>query len=376
VIRPKLPLRRPLAILGAAVLGLGAALTLAAPASAHHSEVKVQGVCNTATGEWDVTWTVESVAPPGVAKFKFLKAEAQSFVGATASPLTIPGLEVTAGANYPYPVNQKLEFTQSLPAETTAVSLRVKAQWDNRYKEPRWAAARTEFVGTCEKKEEEPPKTPNPTATVGAECDGTIVVKLRNGEDATAPAEFTVTTDKGFEKQVTIAAGKEETVTVPADKAGKVTVTEKGQEKPLYDDVPPAAEDCVEPGEPALSYAFTCDEFIWEVDNPEDGKTVTVTFTPNKGEAKTVTVEPGTVETVKFPAEKGLTITPSAEGQQGEPLAWEKPEDCASGGGGGGDELPLTGAAAGGIAAGAAVLLAIGVTLFIVARRRRVTFTA
>lgn len=376
MIRPKLPFRRPLAIIGAGLLGLTAALAFAAPASAHHSEVKVAGECNTTTGEWDVTWTIKSVAPGDVKKFKLTLVEAKKFVGDAESELTIPGVAVTEGNEYPHPVNQKLEFKQSLPAEVTGVSLKVKAQWDNNYKEREAAGASVTFTGTCEKEVEEPPATAKPTATVGSDCDGSVVVKLKNGADATAPAKFTVSGDEGFEEKVTVPAGEEKSVKVPAANAGNIKVFEESQKEALYNDAPPAAEDCVEPGEPALSYASTCDEFTWEVDNPADGKTITVTFTPSKGEAKTVTVEPGKVETVKFPAEEGLTVTPSADGKQGEPIAWEKAEDCESGGGGGEGELPLTGAAAGGIAAGAALLLAIGVVLFIMARRRRVTFTA
>ncbi|MGI5213631.1 cell wall anchor protein [Plantactinospora sp. CA-290183] len=377
MIRTKLPLRRPLAIVGATFLGLTAALVVAAPASAHHSEVKVKGECNTTTGEWDVTWTIRSVAPGGVSKFRFTEAQAQKLVGETRSELSIPGISTTERGDYPYEVNKNIEFKQSLPAETTGVSLAVKAEWDNKHNERDTVRAQVTFTGTCAKDEEEPPPaTSKPTATVGAECDGTVVVRLSNAEDATAPAKFTVAGSGDFEQKVTVPAGEEKSVTVPAANASKVTVTEEGLKEPLFDKAPAAAEDCVEPGEPSLSYAFTCDELVWEVDNPEDGKSITVTFTPNKGEAKTVTVEPGKVETVKFPAEEGLTVTPSSEGVQGKPLAWEKPENCESGGGGGEGELPLTGAAAGGIAAGAALLLVAGIVLYVVARRRRVTFTA
>ena len=39
MIRSKLSLRRPLAVLGAAALGLGAATMVASPASAHHPTI-------------------------------------------------------------------------------------------------------------------------------------------------------------------------------------------------------------------------------------------------------------------------------------------------------------------------------------------------
>ena len=55
-------------------------------------------------------------------------------------------------------------------------------------------------------------------------------------------------------------------------------------------------------------------------------------------------------------------------------IEYEQPEDCDNSGGGGG--LPLTGAAAGSIAGGAGAMLAIGAVLFLMARRRKVKFTA
>nr|MDT0661530.1 cell wall anchor protein [Micromonospora sp. DSM 115978] len=129
-----------------------------------------------------------------------------------------------------------------------------------------------------------------------------------------------------------------------------------------------------EPSAPELSVELTCDEMIFEFVNPQDGEEFTITLTPNTGEPQTVTVAPGTTETVTFPASEGLEVVPSIEDEEGEPIAWEQPEDCDTGGDGGG--LPVTGAAAGGIAGGAALLLAIGGGLFFLARRRRVTFTA
>ncbi|GAB3157926.1 hypothetical protein GCM10027290_60080 [Micromonospora sonneratiae] len=58
MIRPKLSLRRPLAILGAAVVGLAAAVAVAAPASAHHTVIKGTTVCEPTTGKKIITWTV------------------------------------------------------------------------------------------------------------------------------------------------------------------------------------------------------------------------------------------------------------------------------------------------------------------------------
>jgi LPXTG-motif cell wall-anchored protein len=376
----RLNLRRVVAVAAGALLGLAGVATVAAPASAHHSEVKVTAECDTAAGEWITTWTVRAVAPSDVQKFKLIEVNAQSKKGDTTESFTIEGIQATQDDSYPYAVAEPLVGTARLAGDVTEASLSVRAEWDNKFKEKEPKGASIKFSETCDKVVTPPPSTANPKATVTADCSGDVTVKLENGKEATKEAEFTVTGTDGFKKEATVEPGKDKSITVPAANAGKITITEAGQEKPLFDGKPAEAKDCVKPGEPSGSYLSTCDELIFEVSNPADGETVTITFTPNKGEAKTLTVEPGKTGTVSFPAQEGLKVTPSAEGMdETEPIAWEKPEDCDTPGqGGGGDEpeLPLTGAATGGIIAGAAVLLAAGVALFVVARRRKIRFTA
>ncbi|MET0425965.1 MAG: LPXTG cell wall anchor domain-containing protein, partial [Actinoplanes sp.] len=82
-----------------------------------------------------------------------------------------------------------------------------------------------------------------------------------------------------------------------------------------------------------------------------------------------------------IPATDGMTVTATPEGYEGEDatITYHQPEDCDTAGAGGGEDeptLPLTGAAAGSIAVGAVVLLGAGIALFVVARRRKVKFTA
>ncbi len=87
---------------------------------------------------------------------------------------------------------------------------------------------------------------------------------------------------------------------------------------------------------------------------------------------KTLTVAPGESKSVTFPASEGLTVNRSAEGYEGaEPVTWTQPKGCGGGGGG----LPVTGAAAAGIAGTAVVLVGVGAGLYLMARRRRLTFT-
>ncbi|HEY0700492.1 MAG TPA: cell wall anchor protein, partial [Micromonospora sp.] len=346
--------------------------------SAHHSEVKVKADCDTATGEWVATWTVNNYAPEDVKHYKFTEVVAKTFVGDQATAASVPGIAVTEGDTYPHDTNTPIVAEQRLPNSTTKASLQVKAKWENGFVEEKWRKATIEFSGTCEKVETPPPATAKPTASVTSDCDGDVAVRLANAEDATMRARFIVTGADGFEERKALKPGEETVVTVPAKNAAKIKVVEIAQDEPLFDGTPEPARDCVEPGEPAGSYRSTCDELVFEVANPEDGRTVEVTFTPNKGEAKKLTVAPGETKSVSFKAFAGLTVTPSAEGMdETGPIAWEKPADCQAGGGGGGEPgLPVTGTAAASIAVGAVVLLAVGVTLFLVARRRRVNFIA
>lgn len=129
------------------------------------------------------------------------------------------------------------------------------------------------------------------------------------------------------------------------------------------------------PGEPDVDIVFTCEEVQFTFVNPEDGVEIELIFTPSTGEKVTVKFPVGETKTVKFPAKKGFVLTISAEDWDGESveIPWEEPDGCDTGEGGG---LPVTGTAVGGIAGGASVLLAIGAGLFVMARRRRIRFTA
>ena len=130
--------------------------------------------------------------------------------------------------------------------------------------------------------------------------------------------------------------------------------------------------------EPEFVYDQTCDTLTVGVDNPATGVPETVTFTPSVGEPKTVTAAPGEVKTVDFPASEGLTVeaVPQSAPDEAATITYQAPADCDDSGSGSGGGLPVTGAAIGGIAGGAALLLAVGVALFVMARRRKVKFTA
>jgi LPXTG-motif cell wall-anchored protein len=120
-----------------------------------------------------------------------------------------------------------------------------------------------------------------------------------------------------------------------------------------------------------------CTTLTIGLDNPANGVDITLHFKTSKGEKRTTLISKGQKKTEKFSATPGFTITVSADGIDNggsETIAYKKPAGCSGNGSGGG--LPVTGAAAGTIAGGAALLLIVGGVLFVMARRRKVKFTA
>lgn len=310
MIRPKLSLRRSAAIIGAAFLGLGAAVAFAAPASAHHPEIygnycKVKGSNN-----YEFKWTVGNS--------ENIKAEVTKVEPGAVGDIKV-GAEMNPKGGAPLTGTE----TRSAASEgQLKKSLLVEAKWrrpNQIIKEYRKVEARDK--GVCSTPPTTPPTTPPVTPT----------------PEPTPSA------------------------TPTPEPTPSATPTPE-----------PTPSVTPEPVEPVGTYESTCDKLIITLENTTDEE-ISVVLTPNEGDAKTLTVAPGKTGSVEFPAKAGLTVTPSGEGLEGDPIEYEQPENC---GGGGGGELPLTGAAAGGIAAGAVLLLGAGVVLYIVARRRRVTFTA
>lgn len=135
--------------------------------------------------------------------------------------------------------------------------------------------------------------------------------------------------------------------------------------------------DCAPPGG---TFEFDCETLTITVTNPTKEE-LTLTLVPSVGDAQEVTVAGGESATAEFPSSEGLTVEIQLDGEPvelDEPIQITSEEwaalECDDDGEGGG--LPETGASTGLIAGGALALLALGGGLFLVAQRRRVTFTA
>ncbi|MER5454054.1 cell wall anchor protein [Micromonospora sp. NPDC002389] len=500
MIRPKLSLRRPLAVLAAALIGMTGAAAVATPAAAHHTTITATAVCDQLSGERVITWKVVNSERRTAATIKKVTAEPSTKV-----QVLVPGAEAVDLQGVAIPRGGFVEAVQRVPGDTATAKLIVEGRWDNRrektnegsinlaadaacapapkcvdasdakyshtfdgpkgtatvklegdlplcgdakqyftlvsYFAPRpqfatpqyvYGTPASDFLGGTQteialnvgvpdchtqvdliwggvdevidplvengkrygdKKLGEKGAPGNrssgpqgwynggskncttPASTFASSCDGTVAVSLSNdGSLSRYAVEFEVRGENGWSKKVTVEPGKADNETVvPAENAGKIEVLVDGKviEGGTYTWQRP--EDCPLP---TVTTDADCETFALTASNPEGGVPVKVEFTYGD-KTETRTVAPGTSEKVTFKAgdeETALVVLPELDLELEVVYA---PEDC--GGGGGGEEppgLPVTGAAAGGIAAGAIALLAVGAVLFVMARRRRIHFTA
>ncbi|MEW2374599.1 cell wall anchor protein [Micromonospora sp. NPDC047812] len=415
MIRPPLSPRRPLAVAAAALAGLVTALAVSSPAIATNPSPSASASATASTplptrsstpqeptcvSAADARYTHTFDGAKGEASITLTngplcEGEKQDFAlvsyVAPSARFAVPQylFDKSVKAFAPVPDGEigtvaKLEFKVAVPTCFTQVDFVFGSEvidplveggkrYDNRkVGSPAGIGARSEGPaawynggeGTC---------VAEPAVEATYDCTGSATLTLVNRGNVAAV--FAVTGSGELAEKVTVAAGKFEKLELTEAQAKEITVAAEGMQ--TWQGGWEQPEDCQQPevGKPTISHATTCEELILKVANPEDGISLTSTFTPSTGEPKTVTFAPGTTKTVTFPAAEGLSVVFTGDLESAKPIAWTAPKGgCDEGGEGGG--LPVTGAAAGGIAAGAVALLALGAVLFVVARRRRVRFTA
>ncbi|MBY8870893.1 hypothetical protein K7640_03430 [Micromonospora sp. PLK6-60] len=359
MIRPKLSLRRPLAALGATLVGVAAATAFAAPASAHHSII-TGTACKLESGDLAVTWTV--------------KNSERDLVGKITDVWTPSATEITGiapGVELPKAGDGVVTGQQVVKAGKKA-ELKISAEWfrgDKRVTNTAAGSART--TGKCAPAPTPEPTTPEPT-------DSPEPTETPAPTESPEPTETPAPTEEPTSPAPSESPSEEPTSPAPTDEPTSPAPTSPVPTPQPTEPGGPLVPD--EPNAPVFEVIFACDALAVTADNPADGVTATIVFTTDKGVTKELKLIPGEKTEVVFEAYEGLTITPSFPGEQPDPadaLEWEKPAECAPGAGGGEGGLPLTGAPAGMIAGGAAVLLAVGAGLFMMARRRRnIRFTA
>ncbi|HEX8344463.1 MAG TPA: cell wall anchor protein [Actinoplanes sp.] len=141
MIRSKTSLRRALATTAAAVLGLGGAVAISAPASAHATTIDASYECDRTTGNWLVDWTLENdfKSDATVEKLKASTATVQN---------------ITDGAVIPQRGGKedgKLTGRQIVPGTEKSASLSFTSLWPADKYTDEGNAKTVSFEGTCVK---------------------------------------------------------------------------------------------------------------------------------------------------------------------------------------------------------------------------------
>jgi hypothetical protein len=343
-------LRRLSIVAAATTLGSAAVIALSAtPAWAHHTTLNGDPVCDTATGNWVITWTVYNSERDKTAELK----------EASWTPVGSSMTNIAVGAILPKKNQGVLTGVQTVPGNTVSASLKIRAKWTNGFKENAHEKTVT-FRGTCEEDK------PKPHVAFSSACDGSVLVTLSNDADAKKSATFTVTGEGGFTQTKTVAAGTQVDVTVPASASGAISVTVPGAQNATYAWVEP--DNCAPV---AVSSQSNCTELIVHVENPAGNRSKTFVITSGSF-TEEFTLAGGESKQFTLPGGAGVTATVKLKGKDdGTPVTWENPGTCAPPTTTTTPPLPVTGASLSTLIGVGGSLVLVGVALLFVLRYRR-----
>lgn len=352
--------RRLLAGAAGLVIGAAGALAMAAPASAHVPKVSGSAECDTTTGEWVIQWSVNSFSEDG-----------EGFAGTITNVTVVPpapALTISlTDARVPAQTEGSLQEEVRVPGDTPQASLRVTVDFG-------------EPDGNDE--------TTSPTEVIdlsGQECtaDG-------GGGGGDEPPDDQLPPELAADFFPVINCDFIVFFVNNRDEADGLSVAFTPNQDAVHGHAPdflPFLDEFLD-SEPGTVVEIPDDAgLVTDGDNvgPIDAGETTAAFGP---------FAPGDAHAHGFEAAPGLVITVDlmvgdepVEFEGGNEFAFDEligDLDCDEDGGEGdgdgegdgeGGELPVTGSSTGLFVAGAAALLALGGGLYLVARRRRVTFT-
>ncbi|MGC4895666.1 cell wall anchor protein [Micromonospora sp. DT31] len=320
----RLHLRRAAVLTAGTLIGLAGAAAVTGPAAAHHPEPS-GSYCAAKDGTVTVTWSVISSETDIAGRI----TKVESTVPGPISGGLAVDAELKPAGQGPLTGTQTHTFSGPIPK----LKLTVGAHWERGSKSHDGERTVVARRGTNCGAQQTPSPTPTPRVPTPPPATPTTT------PEPTQPPEPTPTPS----------------TSVPPS-APPVTPT-------------PSAE----PAEPIFKLDQDCDSMTFTVENPAKGVPFTATMTTEKGVSKKLASEPGKTASVEFDAYQGLKVTVKYDVvDESETVPYTQPEDCSGQGGG----LPVTGPTAGAIAGGAILLLGAGAVLFVVARRRRISFTA
>lgn len=354
---PSVLAKRSAAVVGAAAVGILVALAAGAPAVACHPIITGTPECADG-GKVKITWTI---------------VNSESHRPATVVRTTPAVTGINVGAELPGSA-KKGKLTGTTLVDYVAggsATLKVKLKWakQNHHTPQRERTGTVSFARlSCESPAPQPDNR-KPTVTFTPNCDGTLKVVIRNPFDTPLNTD---TTAGAWTKPVTVAAGSDAPAfVVPAENAGDVTV--RVGEKAIGSSKGAAAQGCAVPDVTANA---SCDGQSVVIKNPADGREINALVTVGTTETK-VKVAPGASEIVKVGTLDALTATVKIVGGDESEISFDKLANCVQPAlANAGPTLPVTGANVAVIAGGSAALIGLGGTLFWLARRRKIHFTA
>jgi hypothetical protein len=222
--------RRILAVAASVSIGIVGALSLASPASAHHTNISGTTECaDPVTGEWVVTWTVTSWATSYGQATKYKITSLQT----TPDDTNVAGIPLNTYRD----MDQAFVGEQVLPAEADFAQIEVSAKWNNNNTKTN-TSPKVHRPEPCE--EEQPsPVTVSDEAT----CDELLVTVDNTAGDKTIAA--LITTSAGQEEKADVEAGGSWTVSFTPDDGFTYEVAIDGQ--PFGQGGWTEPEDCDEP---------------------------------------------------------------------------------------------------------------------------------
>lgn len=220
-------------VAGAAGLALGVAgtLALASPASAHHPTVDGNAVCDEATGEWVITWTV---------------ANSEHDLTGTLSAVTVtPEATLTTivvGATLPVSGDGPLQEEQRVPGDTTAASLTVEGTWiRDGNKIVKSADKSLELGGECAPGEE--PPEDEELGEFSFDCE-TLKITFTNPTEEELTVAFVPSTGDAVE--LAVAPGETGEAEFTASEGLSVAVQINGEDVELEEPIEITSEEWAE----------------------------------------------------------------------------------------------------------------------------------
>jgi len=414
-------MRRGIAVVAGATLGLIAVGLFAAPASAHDAAISGKANCDTSTGQYIVRWTVTN---------DFRDNATRGRVNALPEGTSVD-------LDREIPGYSTIEGIQRVPGNATDAGLQIDmVRWDDGYEQRGGLEQRIRLPGNCSTPKPpnylKPPTNPDCVAAEDAKFShefngaaGTATVSLdgkkplcKGGDQGFALISYTASKASGaqlkkFDSAVGTISPQKSSIDFKVDLPpcylkvylvwdrdiiDPITATEKYGDRILGSIGKPGSESKGKPGlfeggtsecgsKPSVTFENTCKNVTITLVN--DG-TLPAQFNgftkvddgPYQSVPKPFTVDPGKKATFAVePVTPGLSVKVTS-GSFTQEHTWAAPEACATpsasedegepspnpGSGGG---LPVTGAGLGGLIAAALVVTGLGVAMVVMARRRR-----